>query len=158
MTRIDYCQFLASSHTNFTMTYFADHANGLSHDAINRFLRNDKLTGRMIWEHVQGDIVPSSRGCLVFDDSVLDKGHSHCIEMVKRQYSGNAHGLIKGISMVNCLYVNPETQQYWIVDYRIYDPQNDGKTKLDHVREMLVTAVASKALSFSTLFIISPAL
>ena len=110
MTRIDYCQFLASSHTNFTMTYFADHANGLSHDAINRFLRNDKLTGRMIWEHVQGDIVPSSRGCLVFDDSVLDKGHSHCIEMVKRQYSGNAHGLIKGISMVNCLYVNPETQ------------------------------------------------
>ncbi len=45
MTRIDYCQFLASSHTNFTMTYFADHANGLSHDAINRFLRNDKLTG-----------------------------------------------------------------------------------------------------------------
>ena len=149
MTRIDYCQFLASSHTNFTMTYFADHANGLSHDAINRFLRNDKLTGRMIWEHVQGDIVPSSRGCLVFDDSVLDKGHSHCIEMVKRQYSGNAHGLIKGISMVNCLYVNPETQQYWIVDYRIYDPQNDGKTKLDHVREMLVTAVASKALSFN---------
>ena len=131
------------------MTYFADHANGLSHDAINRFLRNDKLTGRMIWEHVQGDIVPSSRGCLVFDDSVLDKGHSHCIEMVKRQYSGNAHGLIKGISMVNCLYVNPETQQYWIVDYRIYDPQNDGKTKLDHVREMLVTAVASKALSFN---------
>ena len=69
--------------------------------------------------------------------------------MVKRQYSGNAHGLIKGISMVNCLYVNPETQQYWIVDYRIYDPQNDGKTKLDHVREMLVTAVASKALSFN---------
>ena len=80
MTRIDYCQFLASSHTNFTMTYFADHANGLSHDAINRFLRNDKLTGKIIWEHVQGDIVPSPRGCLVFDDSVLDKGHSHCIE------------------------------------------------------------------------------
>ncbi len=51
--------------------------------------------------------------------------------------------------MVNCLYVKPETQQYWIVDYRIYDPDNDGKTKLDHVREMLVTAVASKALSFN---------
>ena len=59
MTRIDYCQFLASSHTNFTMTYFADHTNGLSNDAINRFLRNDKLTGKIIWEHVQGDIVPS---------------------------------------------------------------------------------------------------
>ena len=149
INRINYCQFLASSHTNFTMTYLADHVNGLSHDAVNRFLRNDKLTGKMVWEHVQGDIVPSTHGCLVFDDSVLDKGHSHCIEMVKLQYSGNAHGLIKGIGMVNCLYVNPETQQYWIVDYRIYDPGNDGKSKLDHVREMLVAAVASKALSFN---------
>ena len=119
------------------MTYLADHVNGLSHDAVNRFLRNDKLTARLIWEHVQGDIVPSAHGCLVFDDSILDKGHSHCIEMVKLQYSGNAHGLIKGIGMVNCLYVNPETQQYWIVDYRIYDPGNDGKSKLDHVRALL---------------------
>ena len=95
------------------MTYLADRVNGLSHDAVNRFLCNEKLTARMIWEHVQGDIIPSDNGCLVFDDSILDKGHSHCIEMVKLQYSGNAHGLIKGIGMVNCLYVNPETKQYW---------------------------------------------
>ena len=131
------------------MTYMADHVDGLSHDAVNRFLRNNKLTARIIWEHVKGDIIPSDYGCLVFDDSVLDKGHSHCIEMVKLQYSGNAHGLVKGISMVNCLYVNPETQQYWIVDYRIYAPENDGKSKLDHVREMLQAAVTSKALSFN---------
>ena len=74
INRIDYCQFLASSHTNFTMTYLADHVNGLSHDAVNRFLCNEKLTARMIWEHVQGDITPSDNGCLVFDDSILDKG------------------------------------------------------------------------------------
>jgi hypothetical protein len=131
------------------MTYMADHVDGLSHDAINRFLRNNKLTARIIWEHVKGDIIPSDHGCLVFDDSILDKGHSHCIEMVKLQYSGNAHGLVKGISMVNCLYVNPETQQYWITDYRIYAPENDGKSKLDHVREMLQAAVTSKALPFN---------
>lgn len=131
------------------MTCMADHVNGLSHDAINRFLRNDKLTGKIIWEHVQGEIIPSDHGCLVFDDSVLNKEHSHCIEMVKLQYSGNAHGLIKGIGMVNCLYVNPETQQYWIVDYRIYAPDNDGKSKIDHVREMLEAAVTSKGLPFN---------
>jgi len=51
--------------------------------------------------------------------------------------------------MVNCLYVNPESGQYWIVDYRIYDPTNDGKTKLDHVREMLLASVADKKLTFS---------
>lgn len=148
INRIDYCQFLLSSQTNFTMTHFADHCKGLSHDAVNRLLRTDKLTGRIIWEHVQGDIVFSSKGCLVFDDSILDKSHSHCIELVRLQYSGNAHGLIKGIGMVNCLYVNPDSGQYWVIDYRIYDPDGDGKTKLDHVREMLVTAIASKALPF----------
>jgi len=131
------------------MTHFADHSQGLSHDAVNRLLRRDKLTGQIIWEHVKGDIVASPNGCLVFDDSVLDKSHSHHIELVRKQYSGNAHGLIKGIGMVNCLYVNPATGHYWIVDYRIFDPDGDGKTKLDHVREMLVAAIASKALTFN---------
>ena len=50
--------------------------------------------------------------------------------------------------MVNCLYVNPDTGQYWIVDYRIYDPDGDGKTKLDHVKEMLISLVASQRVTF----------
>lgn len=148
INRIDYCQFLLSSQTNYTMTHFADHSKGFSHDAVNRLLRRDKLTGQIIWEHVKGDIVSAPNGCLIFDDSILDKNHSHSIELVRRQYSGNAHGLVKGIGMVNCLYVNPDTGQYWIVDYRVFNPDGDGKTKLDHVREMLVAAIASKCLAF----------
>lgn len=102
----------------------------------------------MIWEHVSGSIVLSPRGCIIFDDSILDKNHSHSIELVRRQYSGNAHGLIKGIGMINCLYVNPDSGQYWIVDYRIYDPDTDGKTKLDHVKEMLTSLVDGKRVTF----------
>ncbi len=147
-TRIDYCQFLLSTQINFTNTYYADHSLAFSHDAVNRLLASAKMTSAMIWEHVEGDITPSAHGCIVFDDSVLDKNHSYSIEMVRRQYSGNAHGVIKGIGMVNCLYVNPESGQYWIVDYRIFDPDGDGKTKLDHVQEMLVGLVASKGLVF----------
>ena len=137
-TRLDYCQYLLSTQINYTITNYADHVNNFSHDAINRYLQNDKMTARIIWEHVKGDIIQSPRGCIVFDDSVLDENYSHKIELVKLQYSGNAHGLINGIGMVNCLYVNPDSGQYWIVDYRIYDPDKDGKTKLDHVREMLI--------------------
>jgi len=106
------------------------------------------MTGRMIWEHVKDSIVESPRGCIVFDDSILDKNHSHHIELVRRQYSGNAHGLIKGIGMINCLYVNPDSGQYWIADYRIYDPDRDGKTKLDHVKDMLISLVGSKRVTF----------
>ena len=138
VNRNDCCQFLLSSHINFTMTHFADHSQGFSHDAVNRLLCRDKLTGCILWEHVQGDIVPSPRGCLVFDDSVLNKENSYAIELVRLQYSGNEHG------MVNCLYVNPDTGQYWIVDYRILNPEGDGKRKLDHVQEMLTLAIVAR--------------
>lgn len=132
-TRIDYCQFLLSSQANFTITYYAEHVSHFTHDAMNRYLKKEKMTARMVWEHVKGEIVHSPRGCVVFDDSILDKSHSHHIELVKRQYSGNAHGLIKGISMVNCFYVNPDSGQYWIIDYRIYDPDRDGQWRCAQV-------------------------
>ena len=34
------------------------------------------------------------------------------------------------------------------MDYRIYDPPCDGKTKLDHVKEMLSVLVCDKKLPF----------
>jgi hypothetical protein len=51
---------------------------------------------------------------------------------------------------VNCIYVNPETEQFWIIDYRIFDPEKDGKTKVTHVTEMLKNLVNHKQLSFGT--------
>lgn len=137
MTRLDYCQFLISSHINFTNTYFADHVKGLSHDAVNRFLRRESMTSNTIWEHVQKSLIPSEQGYIIFDDTLLDKDHSHKIELVRRQYSGNAHGIVKGIGVVNCIYLNPENGEFWLIDYRIFDKENDGKSKLDHVRDML---------------------
>ena len=56
---------------------------------------------------------------------------------VRRQYSGNAHQVIKGIGLVTCVYVNPHTGQYWVIDYRIFDPDRDGKTKVDHIMDMI---------------------
>ncbi len=32
--------------------------------------------------------------------------------------------------MISCVYVNPETGQFWVIDYRIYDPEGDGKSQL----------------------------
>jgi hypothetical protein len=98
---------------------------------------------------VRFQVVMSRNGCLVFDDSVMDKDHSHQIELVRRQYSGNEHAvIIKGIGVVNCLYVNPETGDYRIIDYRIFDPAGDGKTKPDHVQDMLTRVIADKRLPF----------
>lgn len=83
--------------------------------------------------------VPSSEGYLLFDDTVLSKIHSYKIELVSSQWSGNAHGIIKGIGVVSCVYFNPLAAQFWLPDYRIFAPDIDGKTKIDHILDMLAS-------------------
>jgi hypothetical protein len=148
VTRIDYCQYLLSSQINYTLTYFADHSQKYSHDAINRLLAQDRMTPRLVWENVRSEVRQVTNGYLVFDDTVIDKSYSRQIELVRRQYSGNAHGVIRGIGVVTCVYVNPESEEYWLIDYRIFDPDGDGKSKLDHVHEMLTHSVYQKQLLF----------
>jgi len=148
VTRLDYCQYLLVSQINYTLTNFADHSEKFSHDKINRYLGGEKITPRLVWANVSSQVVQTSRGYLLFDDTVLDKRHSFVIDLVRRQYSGNAHGVIKGIGVVTCVYVNPELDQFWVIDYRIYDPTGDGKSKLEHVYEMLSHTVYHKQLSF----------
>jgi hypothetical protein len=148
--RLDYCQYLLSSQINYTLTNFADHSQEVSHDQLNRYLRRDKLKPRLIWEQVKDSIVFSENGYLLFDDTVADKNYSFAIELVRRQYSGNTKSIIKGIGIVTCVYVNAETNQFWLIDYRIFCPEQDGKSKLDHVREMFDNAVVHKRLAFRT--------
>jgi hypothetical protein len=131
---------------NYTLTYFAEHSPGFSHDAVKRYLEEDNLTARMVWEQVRGQVVSSEQGYVAFDDTVLDHNSATKIELVRRQYSGNAHAVIKGIGVVTWVYINPETDPFWRIDYRIYDPDGAGKTKLDHVREMLTNALTDKNL------------
>jgi hypothetical protein len=148
VTRLDYCQYLLVSQINYTLTNFADHCEQFSHDAINRDLRGERITPRLVWENVRGQVVPTPHGYVLLDDTVLDKNFSFAIELVRRQYSGNAKAVIKGIGVVTCVYVNPALDRFWLIDYRIYDPDGDGKSKLDHVREMLTHVVYHKQLPF----------
>jgi Transposase DDE domain len=150
VTRLDYCQYLLISQINYTLTNFAEHTEQFSHDALNRYLAGDQIRPRLVWENVAAQVVQTPEGYLVFDDTVVDKDFSFQIELVRRQYSGNAHGLIKGIGVVTCVYVNPTLDQFWIIDYRIYAPESDGKSKLDHVHEMLSNCVYQKQLPFRT--------
>lgn len=90
-TKLDYCQYLLSSQTNFTLTHLADHLQQFSHDTINRYLSGEKLTPRLLWDNVKSSIQAEAAGYLIFDDTVLDKRFSQTIELVRRQYSGNEH-------------------------------------------------------------------
>lgn len=143
-TRLDYCQFLLSSQINYTMTHLAAHTTAFSHDAVTRYLAGDRVTPRVVWEQVRAELVSSPHGYLVFDDTVLDKNDSRQIALVRRQWSGTEHHVIRGIGVVTCIYVNPDLGRFWIIDYRIYappGPAGDGKSKLDHVEEMLAATL-----------------
>ena len=149
-TKLNYCQYLLSSQINYTITNLAEHLEHISHDAINYYLKREKLTPRLLWENVKDVIELDANSYIIFDDSILDKRYSKEIEMVRKQYSGNEHGIIKGIGVVSCVYVNPKVQRFWVIDYRIFNPDVDGKTKIDHVKDMLQNLVYQKLLPFDT--------
>lgn len=147
-TRLDYCRYLVSSQINYTLTNFADHSPRFSHDQLNRYLRDDKLKPALVWEQTKGQLITSPDGYLIFDDTVADKNYSRSIELVRRQWSGNTHSVIRGIGIVTCIYVNPELDRFRFVDYRLSAPDEDGKTKLDHATEMFDLVIHHKQLEF----------
>ncbi len=133
----DYCQFLLAGIQNFTQTHFADHSDNYSHDQLNRLLNTQRIPARERWRSVRNDIEFDEDGYLLFDDTVISKPYAKEIQPVRRQWSGSEKRVIQGIGLVTCVYVNPKTHRYWIIDYRIYDYDREGKTKLQHLEDML---------------------
>lgn len=103
-------------------------------------------------------IIPSRNGYLALDDTVMDKASSEEIEVASAQYSGQKHGITTGIGVVTLVYINPELDKYWILDYRIYDKVTDGKKKTEHALEMIqywqtMAELHPERLPFTTLLI-----
>lgn len=148
-TKLDYCQYLLSSQINYTLTNMADHLKSFSHDTINRYLKGEKLTPRLLFEQVEPLVEQDPGAYLIFDDPVLEKSFGPKIELTRKQWSGNEKSVVRGIGVVSCLYVNPKTENFWVIDYRIFDPETDGLSKLDHVEEIL-GSVAHRGVAFET--------
>ncbi|QKG59182.1 hypothetical protein GKZ68_21090 (plasmid) [Hymenobacter sp. BRD128] len=110
-----YRQFLLSSHVNYKGTYLAKHLAGLQHNKAQYFLKTSRFIPRQLWQQVRAQVVGRARGYVLFDDTVLDKRHRQRIELVWRQYSGNAHGIIQGIELITGVDVNAETDQFWLL-------------------------------------------
>lgn len=133
-----YCQFLIAAQKNYTCTELSDRVgNRPAHDTFTRWLATDRLTPGLIWKALKTTL-DRSQGNFILDDVVFDKWYGRGIDIVYRQYSGTHHRPVDGIGLTTLLWVS--SHQYLPVDYRLYDPRTDGKTKNDHAREMLVTA------------------
>lgn len=150
ITKLQYVEYLISTIANYTGTHLAEHLDGVSHDSVTDYLQSERLTAAHLWELVGELINDSENAFLIVDDSVQDKRYSRHIELVKRQYSGAEHGLVKGIGVVNLVHSSGKPGDFYPIDYRVYAPNADGKTKNDHFREMVLHALANKRIKART--------
>jgi hypothetical protein len=129
ITKQQYVEYLICTIGNYTGPHLAEHLDVVSHDVVTDYLRSEHLTAHGIWELVTKLIQDSPEAYMLVDDSVQDKRYSQFIELVKLQYSGADHGLVRGIGIVNLVHSASKQQDFYPIDYRIYAPDQDGKTK-----------------------------
>lgn len=129
-----YCQFLLSAQNNFTMTAMADLIGTAAHDKINRWAKDTKLTPSVLWEYAE-PLADKRLGYLIADDMILEKDRGKEIELTSVHYSSSDGKYVNGIALTSLLW--SDNGSHIPIDYRIYAPKIDGKTKNDHFREML---------------------
>jgi len=64
------------------------------------------------------------------------------LNSLKNNTCGAEHGLVRGIGVVNLVYSDGE--DFYPIDYRIYAPEADGKTKNDHFRQLRLNAITGQ--------------
>lgn len=148
VTKRQYIEYLLHTPINYTGSNLANHLDQVSHDAVSDYLNREKATARQIWELAREIIDDKREAYLIVDDSVQDKRYSRKIEVVKNQYSGAEHGIVNGIGIVNLVHSDGTT--FAPIDYRLYAPMQDGKTKNEHFRDMLIAAKKEKEIKAGT--------
>lgn len=153
LTQTRYIEYLLSTPKNYTCTHLAAHLPDISHDQVNRFLRTSELPVSQLQQLVQPLLHDSPEAFLLVDDSVQDKRYSRFIELTKRQYSGNVHGMVRGIGLVNLVHSSGQAGDFLPLDYRVYAPDQDQKTKNAHFLDMFDQVVEEgKILARTVLF------
>ena len=144
-------EYLASTPKNCTCTYLAEHLEGVSHDVVNTFLHEKRFLPGEVWQLVKGRIEDGPDAVLIVDDSIHDKRHSRFIALVRAQYSGNEHGVVRGIGVVSLIHSGGKEAAFYPIDYRVYAPEVEGKTKNTHFQEMFRNALTQKQLQARTI-------
>jgi len=123
----------------------------VSHDVVTDFLHQKRFMPREVWKLVKDRIEDSKEACLIVDDSVHDKRYSRVIDLVRAQYSGNEHRVVRGIGVVSLVHSGGKEEAFYPIDYRVYAPDIDGKTKNAHFQEMFVHALDQKQIQARTI-------
>ncbi len=118
--------------------------NNMSHDSVTRFLMRKDFQPKDVWRFAKPLVEAASPnlsgGYLIGDDTVIAKPFARENELATWQYSGQKHGVVNGMGLINLLWSSGAGVDHIPIDYRFYSPVHDGKDKNDHFRDMLDVA------------------
>jgi putative transposase len=104
VTEYDYIDFLIGTQRVYSSTeaerVCPHEEDGAAHDAYTRQLHRLVPTTERLWSEAQPH-VDLNKGCLIIDDSTLDKFYSRKIELVTRHWSGRHKRVVSGINLYN---------------------------------------------------------
>ena len=109
VTPLDYIDFLIGTQRVYSCTeaerVSPDQETGPAHDAYTRLLQRMFPTSERLWAEAQKQ-VERHKGCLIIDDSTLDKLYSRQIELVTRHWSGKHRRVVQGINLITLLWTD----------------------------------------------------
>jgi hypothetical protein len=102
-----YTDYLISSFGQVTATGLSRVVDGtISHDKITRMLSEDQYTSKDLWREVKATVrqVENDSGCLIFDDSLLEKPYTDENEIIGWFFDHSENRSKKGINLLTAFY------------------------------------------------------
>lgn len=109
-----YTDYLLSSFGQTTATGLSKVLDGsVSHDKITRLLSGNDFTSKHLWHEVKSLVrqFDNGAGCLIFDDSLLEKPHTDENEIIGWFYDHSENRNKKGINLLTAFYHNTKANE-----------------------------------------------
>ena len=151
LTQAKYIDFLLSTPTNYTGTHLAAHLPGVSHDQVNRFLRDSTFSSTQLRDWVLPLLSDSPEAFLLVEDSVQDKRYRRFMEVAKRQYADAVQGMVTGVGLVHLVPSSGQVGDVLPLDFRVYAPEQNHLTKNARFQALVHHGVAEGLLQARTL-------
>lgn len=161
-----YTDYLLSSTGQTSATGLSRLVDGaVSHDAATRFLGQNDFTSKSLWLNVKSLVRAneSSDGCLVFDDTIVEKEYTDESDLVCWHYDHSKGRSVKGMNLLSAFYVSQRDEKasplrvpvgYELIKKPVVmcdvktkkEIRKSAQTKNEMMREMIITAICNALL------------